>query len=106
LAQGLLTNRYLDGIPKDSRAAKSHGFLQKEDITSNVIDKIRQLSVLAENRNQTLAEMALAWLLNKLEVASVIIGVSSVKQLKDNLDSLRDIDFTTNELTQIETILQ
>jgi L-glyceraldehyde 3-phosphate reductase len=106
LAQGLLTNRYLHGIPGDSRAAKSHGFLRKEEITLDVIHKIEQLNILAGNRNQTLAEMALAWLLNKQEVTSVIAGVSSLKQLEDNLSSLRNIDFTAGELIQIESILQ
>jgi L-glyceraldehyde 3-phosphate reductase len=105
LAQGLLTNRYLDGIPEDSRAAKSHGFLQKEEITPDVINKIRQLAVLAENRNQTLAEMALAWLLNKKDITSVIVGASSVKQLSDNLGSLRNTGFTADERMLIDAVL-
>jgi L-glyceraldehyde 3-phosphate reductase len=104
LAQGILTNRYLNGIPEDSRAAKSHGFLQKEDITPAVIDKIRKLNALAEQRGQTLAEMSLAWLLHKKEVTSVIIGASSVKQLQDNIDTIKNIDFTEEELKQIEII--
>jgi L-glyceraldehyde 3-phosphate reductase len=104
LAQGLLTNRYLDGIPENSRAAKSHGFLQKKEITPEVIDKIKQLNILAGNRNQTLAEMALAWLLNKKELTSVIVGTSSLKQLKDNIESLRNTHFSAEELMQIDAI--
>ncbi|GHT86481.1 glyceraldehyde 3-phosphate reductase [Bacteroidia bacterium] len=102
LAQGVLTNRYLNGIPENSRAAKSHGFLKKEDITQDVIGKVLKLNELAEKRGQTLAEMSLAWLLNKKEVTSVIVGASSVKQLQDNIGSIQSIDFTAEELTQIE----
>jgi L-glyceraldehyde 3-phosphate reductase len=104
LAQGLLTNRYLNGIPENSRAAKSHGFLKKEDITPEVIVKIQKLNELAEKRGQTLAEMSLAWLLNKQEVTSVIVGASSVKQLQDNIAGIQNIDFTAKELKLIETI--
>jgi L-glyceraldehyde 3-phosphate reductase len=104
LAQGVLTNRYLNGIPENSRAAKSHGFLKKEDITPEIIAKIRKLNELAEQRGQTLAEMSLAWLLNKKQVTSVIVGASSVKQLQDNIGSIRNIDFTVEELRQIDEI--
>jgi L-glyceraldehyde 3-phosphate reductase len=105
LAQGLLTNKYLTGIPENSRAAKSHGFLKKEDITGEVMDKILKLNALALQRGQTLAEMSLAWLLNKKEVTSVIVGTSSVKQLQDNIDTIRQIGFTEEELKQIDRIL-
>jgi L-glyceraldehyde 3-phosphate reductase len=106
LAQGVLTNRYLHGIPEDSRAAKSHGFLQREEITQEVIDKIVKLNNLAGNRGQTLAEMSLAWLLNKKEVTSVIVGASSVQQLQDNINTTHKIDFSEEELRQIEEVLK
>ncbi|MDR2843608.1 MAG: aldo/keto reductase [Candidatus Symbiothrix sp.] len=106
LAQGLLTNKYLHGIPENSRAAKSHGFLQRADITPEVIHKITRLNELALQRGQTLAEMSLAWLLNKQAVTSVIIGTSSVKQLQDNIAGTQFIDFTRDELIRIEDILK
>ncbi|GHS99438.1 glyceraldehyde 3-phosphate reductase [Bacteroidia bacterium] len=106
LAQGLLTNKYLTGIPEDSRAAKNHGFLKKEDITGEVLDKILKLNDLAGQRGQTLAEMSLAWLLNKKAVTSVIAGTSSVKQLQDNIAAGQNIDFTPEELMRIDTILR
>jgi L-glyceraldehyde 3-phosphate reductase len=105
LAQGLLTNKYLNGIPENSRAAKSHGFLKKENITKEVIDIVFKLNELAIQRGQTLAEMSLAWLLNKKEVTSVIIGASSVKQMQDNISTIQHIDFTQEELLQIEKII-
>jgi L-glyceraldehyde 3-phosphate reductase len=105
LAQGLLTNRYLNGIPTDSRAAKSHGFLQREDITPEIIAKLLKLNDIAESRGQTLAEMSLAWLLNKKELTSVVVGASSVKQLQDNINTTQNIDFSDDELTRIEDVL-
>jgi len=105
LAQGLLTNRYLNGIPDDSRAAKSHGFLKREDVTPEIINKIKQLSILADERGQSLAEMSLAWLLHKKSVSSVIVGASSVSQLQDNLKAINHITFTDSELRQIDEIV-
>lgn len=104
LAQGLLTNRYLNGIPAGSRAARPEGFLQKEQVTEEKIMQARQLQEIAIKRGQSLAEMALAWILKKPEVSSVIIGASSVDQLKDNLKSLQNTDFSAEELSQIEKI--
>jgi L-glyceraldehyde 3-phosphate reductase len=104
LAQGVLTDKYIAGIPENSRAAKAHGFLQKEEITPGVIDKVLKLNELAKQRGQTLAEMSLAWLLNKKEVTSVIVGTSSMKQLQDNLASIQNIRFSQEELIQIEAI--
>lgn len=104
LAQGLLTNRYLNGIPAGSRAARPEGFLQKEQVTEEKIIQARQLQKIAVKRGQSLAEMALAWILKKTEVSSVIIGASSVDQLKDNLKSLQNTDFSAEELSQIEKI--
>jgi len=105
LAQGLLTSKYLDGIPEDSRAAKSHGFLQKESITPNLLEKINSLNILATERKQSLAQMALAWLLKETSVTSVLVGASSKKQLMDNLGALQNTEFSTDELNKIDEIL-
>ena len=105
LAQGLLTNRYLDGIPEDSRAAKSWGFLQKEQVAP-AIAKVKQLNEVAKQRGQSLAQMAIAWLLKDRRVTSVLIGASSVNQLQDNLKSRNNLVFSTEELKQIEEILK
>ena len=106
LAQGLLTNKYLHGIPENSRAAKSTGHLRSDQVTEDKIAKIKLLNDLAEQRGQTLAEMALAWLLKDNRVTSVIIGASSVTQLKDNLKALDNAEFTPDELCEIENILK
>ncbi|QHS56029.1 L-glyceraldehyde 3-phosphate reductase [Mucilaginibacter sp. 14171R-50] len=106
LAQGLLTNKYLHGIPEDSRAAKSTGFLQESQVTDEVIAKIKQLNTLAEQRGQTLAQMALAWLLKDDRVTSVLIGASKPAQLADSLKALDNIDFSSEELEKIEQILK
>jgi len=105
LAQGLLTSKYLDGIPEDSRAAKSHGFLQKQSITPDLLKKTSSLQSLATGRNQSLAQMALAWLLKDPRVTSVLVGASSVKQLADNLGVLQNTEFDTEELIIIDEIL-
>jgi L-glyceraldehyde 3-phosphate reductase len=106
LAQGLLTDRYLKGIPEDSRAAKATGFLQTSEITEEKISKVKKLNELARQRNQSLAQMALAWLLKDKKITSVLIGASSVDQLKNNLAALHNLDFSKEELTDIENILQ
>ncbi|OPC04697.1 L-glyceraldehyde 3-phosphate reductase [Elizabethkingia ursingii] len=106
LAQGLLTDRYLKGIPENSRAAKSHGFLQKNDITEEKLQQITALNNLAQEREQTLAQMAIAWLLKDKRVTSVLIGASSVEQLQQNMESINHLDFSQNELQQIEEILK
>jgi len=105
LAQGLLTNRYLDGIPQDSRAAKSWGFLNKEEITESTLRKIKALNVIAGQRGQSLAQMALAWVLRRQEVTTVLIGASSIKQLDDNIETLNTLHFDKEELLKIEEIL-
>jgi len=105
LAQGLLTNKYLKGIPADSRAAKPHGFLQESAITESMLAKLKQLNALAEKRNQSLAQMALAWLLKDPRVTSVLIGASRTAQLLDSLDCLKNLDFSSEELAEIEGIL-
>ncbi|GAB3539912.1 L-glyceraldehyde 3-phosphate reductase [Pontibacter brevis] len=106
LAQGLLTNKYLKGIPEGSRAAKAHGHLQERDITDEKVEQIRQLNELAQGRNQSLAQMAIAWLLKDPRVTSVLIGASSPAQLSDSLKSIQNTKFSTDELEQIETILK
>lgn len=106
LAQGLLTDKYLKGIPGDSRAAKQHGHLQENQVTENAITKIQQLNNLAIERGQTLAQMALAWLLKDYRVTSVLIGASRVSQLEDSLKCLQNLDFAHEELNNIELILK
>ena len=105
LAQGLLTNRYLDGIPEGSRAAKSWGYL-REDQVGPAILKVKKLNEVAKDRDQSLAQMAIAWLLKDQRVTSVLIGASSVAQLKDNLSSANNISFSKDELNLIEEILK
>jgi len=105
LAQGLLTNKYLKGIPADSRAAKPHGFLQEEEVSEEKVARIIKLNTLAQQRGQTLAQMALAWVLKNQRVTSVLIGVSKTEQLMDCLHSLDNLAFTAEELNLIESIL-
>ena len=105
LAQGLLTNRYLNGIPEDSRMAKG-AFLKKEALTDETLQKIKALNEVAASRGQTLAEMSLAWLLKDDLVTSVIIGASSVTQLADNLKATENTDFSAEELEKIKKIIQ
>ncbi len=104
LAQGLLTNRYLNGIPDDSRIARG-GFLKKEVLTPEVLGKIQALNERAAMRGQSLAGMALAWLLKNETVTSVIVGASSVEQLGDSLKTLNHLSFEEEELHAIEKIL-
>lgn len=104
LAQGLLSDKYLNGIPENSRAALSHGFLQKEQITDVLIERIKKLNAIALERGQTLAQMALAWCFHQSQVNSLIIGTSSVKQLQDNIDALKNLHFTDDELWRIGEI--
>ncbi|QCR21210.1 L-glyceraldehyde 3-phosphate reductase [Pontibacter sp. SGAir0037] len=106
LAQGLLTSKYLKGIPAGSRAAKVHGHLQENDITEEKVAKVRALNNLAQQRNQSLAQMALAWLLKDERVTSVLIGASSAEQLTDSLQCLQHTAFRPDELEAIEKILQ
>lgn len=106
LAQGLLTDRYLQGIPADSRAAKPHGFLKTDQVNNEALDKVKQLNRLASARGQTLAQMALAWVLKDERITSVLIGASSVAQLEQNLGCLDQATFADNELSQIEAILR
>lgn len=104
LAQGLLTDKYLDGIPEGSRAAKSWGFLKPEQVEP-ALGKVRLLNDIAKLRGQSLAQMALVWLLRDSRVTSVLIGASSIQQLEDNVAALNNSSFTSSELQQIELIL-
>lgn len=106
LAQGLLTDKYLKGIPENSRAAKDHGFLKTTDITAEKLNKIKKLNAIAEKREQSLAQLALAWLLKDKRITSVLVGASSTEQLDNNIKALENIHFTKDELGEIETILR
>ena len=106
LAQGLLTDKYLKGIPENSRAFNPNGHLKLEEISDEKVGKIIALNEIAENRNQSLAQMALAWILKDKRVTSVLIGASSVNQLHNNIDSLQNLDFSKDELVSIESILE
>lgn len=106
LAQGLLTDRYLKGIPEGSRASKAWGFLKAGDITAEKLQKIIDLNDIAQQRGQSLAQMALAWLLKDKRITTVLIGASSVQQLNNNLGALDNLAFNSDELTAIERILQ
>lgn len=105
LAQGLLTNKYLNGVPSNSRAAKSTGFLRLEQVTPERVEAARLLNDIAQQRGQSLAQMALAWLLDDQRVTSVIIGTSTVAQLEDNLKALDNLAFTAEETETIDKIL-
>ena len=106
LSQGMLTDKYFKGIPDASRAGKSTGFLQKESVTSNLINKAVKLNEIALNREQSLAQLALAWVLNNPAVNSVLIGASSVQQIEQNVEMLKNRNFTNDELNEIEKILK
>ena len=101
LAQGLLTGRYLDGIPSDSRAAKDHGFLQQE-VVKQQIESVKKLDTIAQQRGQSLAHMALAWILRNPAVTSALIGASSVTQLEENVRCLDNLEFSPEELAAID----
>jgi L-glyceraldehyde 3-phosphate reductase len=105
LAQGLLSDRYLHGIPRDSRAAKPDGFLKAADITEERLSKIRALNELAVKRGQTLAQTALAWILRNPAVTSVLVGASRVEQLEENVGAIERISFDDDVLKEIERIL-
>lgn len=105
LAQGLLTNKYLKGIPADSRAAKPSGFLKADQVTPEIVSKIQRLNELAIKREQSLAQMALAWILKDKRVTTVLIGVSKPEQITDSLQCLSNTTFSAEELKRIDDIL-
>lgn len=105
LAQGLLTDRYLNGIPEGSRASRPEAYLKANQISAELINKSKALNEIAARRGQTLSQMAISWILRLPEVTSAIIGASSVDQLHTNLDALNNLPFTAEELQAIENIL-
>ena len=104
LAQGLLTNRYLQGIPSDSRASKSYGFLKPKDIDDHRLEQVRRLTDIAQKRGQSLAQMALSWVLRQPCMTSALIGASRVEQIEQNVASLAKLEFSPEELASIENI--
>jgi L-glyceraldehyde 3-phosphate reductase len=104
MAQGLLTNKYLNGIPADSRAAKPHGFLRRESITDDALAKIRALNKLAERRGQTLAQLAVAWCRRQSRITSVLIGASRVGQIDEAVSGLQGAELSAAELAEIDRI--
>lgn len=106
LAQGLLSDKYLKGIPDDSRAASPTGFLKKEMVTPEKVAKLQKLNEIASKRGQSLAQMGLAWILRGGRVTSALIGASRVSQLENSIAALDQLDFSEDELSQIERVLQ
>ena len=106
LDQHLMSGLNFDGIPENSRAALDSGHLQKNQITPEVVKQVQELNKIARDRNQSLAQMAVAWLLKDERVTSVLVGVSKVKQLEDNIAALEHLEFSSVELEKIESILR
>ena len=104
LSQGLLTNRYLNGIPEDSRIKTDGRFLKESNLTPEMLDKLKRLNSLAEERGQSLAQMALAWVYSRKAVTSVLIGASKPEQILDNVGMLKNTAFTEDELKLIDEI--
>ncbi|MGW2857581.1 aldo/keto reductase, partial [Streptomyces sp. NPDC001215] len=105
LEQGLLTGRYLDGIPEGSRAASESPFLQADQVTEDLVRQLRALDDIAGSRGQTLAQMALAWVLRGGRVTSALVGASSPRQLEDSVAAIRNLDFDTEELARIDAAI-
>ncbi len=105
LAQGMLTNRYLEGIPEGSRATRAHGFLKRDQITDDKLSKVAQLNELAAERGQSLAQMALRWVLRHEAMTTALIGASRPEQIEDNVACLEAADLSSDELQRIEAIL-
>ncbi|HEY5079102.1 MAG TPA: aldo/keto reductase, partial [Opitutaceae bacterium] len=105
LAQGVLTGRYLNGIPADSRAAHDPRFLKPESITEDKLSRIRKLDAIAKDRGQSLAQLALAWVLRQPSITSALIGASKVSQIDENLGALKSLAFSGDELKRIDAIV-
>jgi L-glyceraldehyde 3-phosphate reductase len=105
MAQGLLSGRYLEGVPADSRAGQPHTFLKPSDVTDELVQKLTQLNAIAQARQQSLAQMAIAWVLRQTQVTSALIGASRLSQIKDCVAALEHLDFTPNELARIDEII-
>jgi L-glyceraldehyde 3-phosphate reductase len=106
LAQGLLSDKYLSGIPADSRAAKPTGFLKPQAITEEKLKKVMQLNEMAKTRGQSLSQMAIAWILRKGRVTSALVGASKVSQIEENIAALNNLEFSEEELNRIDEILK
>jgi L-glyceraldehyde 3-phosphate reductase len=106
LEQGLLTARYLDGIPEDSRAASDSPFLDSDAVTEELVGRLRALQKIAEARGQSLAQLALAWVLRGGRVTSALVGASSPQQLQDSVEAIRNLDFDAEELARIDAIVR
>lgn len=106
LEQGLLTNRYLGGIPKDSRISSGSIFLNEDKLTEDLLGKVQALNAIAENRGQTLAQMALAWVLRDDRVTTALIGASKVSQVENSVETIKNLGFSDDELNEIERILK
>ncbi len=105
LAQGLLTNRYLKGIPDGSRASRRVSYLRPEEVTDEVVARVRKLNVIAQKRGQSMAQMAIAWVLRQAAVTSALVGASSVEQIENNVAALDNLDFSFEELRAIDEVL-
>jgi L-glyceraldehyde 3-phosphate reductase len=106
LEQGILTDKYLKGIPEDSRIAKDGRYLQKEKLSPEVLEKVRKLNTIASMRGQSLAQMAIAWLLKDHRITTVLVGVSKPEQLEENVQAVQHLEFTADELSNISNILK
>ncbi|MFB7367016.1 L-glyceraldehyde 3-phosphate reductase [Streptomyces hydrogenans] len=106
LEQGLLTARYLDGIPEDSRAASDSPFLNRDAVTEDLVTRLRALNDIAASRGQTLAQLALAWVLRGGRVTSALVGASSPRQVEDSVSALRHLDFDTEELALVDALVR
>lgn len=105
LAQGMLTSRYLEGVPADSRAARSQAYLSREDVKPEIVVRVRKLDEIARQRGQTMAQMALAWVLRQPAVTSALVGASKPQQIEDSIGALDHLEFSTAELEEIDSIL-
>ncbi|MEG1887544.1 MAG: aldo/keto reductase, partial [Oscillospiraceae bacterium] len=105
LNQGVLTDRYISGIPSDSRAAISYGSINPDYVTEPKLDKVKKLSAFAKERNQSVAQLALAWVLRKEPITSAIIGASKVSQIEENVAAINKLDFSSDELSEIQKII-
>lgn len=105
LAQGILSGKYINGIPNDSRAASLSVFLNEKDITGDIVSITKELKTIADNRNQTMSQMALAWVLNNKNVSTVLVGVSKTVQLLDNIGTIKNLDFSDEEILKINKIV-
>jgi L-glyceraldehyde 3-phosphate reductase len=105
LAQGLLTDRYLNGIPSGSRASKAYSYLKKDDVTERRVNQVRALAGVARARGQSIAQLALAWVLRDSRMTSALIGASRVEQIEQNVAALDNLKFSQDELHKIDEIL-